>query len=69
MDAVKYGAEAWTLKIRDGRIIKHVSWMEKITDHIMLQEHGILLELLIRHVRKYKLSYFGQLSRDYGCQI
>ena len=64
-----YGAEAWTMKIRDGlnitliqmwrwRRARHVSWMEKITDHRILQI-GTRLEL-VAHIRNCKVSYFGK---------
>ena len=43
-----------------------ISWMEKRTDNSILQELEIKRELL-GHVRK--LSYFGHLCRDHGCQI
>ena len=71
---LSYGAEAWTLKVRDDRNItsmemglwrrmKRISWMEKRTDVSILQELDIKRELL-GHVRKRKLSQFGHL-----CQI
>ena len=61
---LSYGAEAWTLKLRDERKITsmqmwlwRISWMEKRTDNSILQELEIKRELL-GHVRKRKLSYF-----------
>ena len=74
-----YGAEAWTLKIRDGRKItsmemwlwygmKNKSWMEKKELTIAFYKNLIKRELL-GHVRKRKLSYFGHLCIDHGCQI
>ena len=76
---MSYGAEAWTLKARDERKITsmemwlwrrmlRISWMEKRTDNSILQELEIKRELL-GHVRKRKLSYYGHLCRDHGCQI
>ena len=76
---LSYGAEAWTLKARDERKITsmemwlwrrmmRISWMEKRTDNSILQELEIKRELL-GHVRKLKLSYYGHLCRDHGCQI
>ena len=76
---LSYGAEAWTLKVRDERkitsmemwlwrIMLRISWMEKRTDNSIIQELEIKRELL-GHVRKRKLSYFGHLCRDHGCQI
>ena len=76
---LSYGAEAWTLKVRDERKITsmemwlwrrmlRISWMEKRTDNSILQELEIKRDLL-GHVRKRKLSYFGYLCRDNGCQI
>ena len=76
---LSYGAEAWTLKARDERKITsmemwlwrrmlRISWMEKRTDNRILQELEIKRELL-GHVRKRKLSYYGHLCRDHGCQI
>ena len=76
---LSYGAEAWTLKARDERKITsmemwlwrrmlRISWMEKRTDNSILQELEIKRELL-GHVRKRKLSYYGHLCRDHGCQI
>ena len=76
---LSYGAEAWTLKARDERMITsmemwlwrrmlRISWMEKRTDNSILQELEIKRELL-GHVRKRKLSYYGHLCRDHGCQI
>ena len=77
--ALSYGAAAWTLEIRDEREItlmetwlwrrmKRISWMEKRTDDSILQELDIKHKLL-GHVCKRKLSYFGHLCRDHGCQI
>ena len=66
---LSYGAEAWTLQVRDERKItsmemwlcrrmKRISWMEKRTDiYSILQELDMKREL-IGHVRKRKLSYF-----------
>ena len=76
---LSYGAEALTLKVRYERKITsmemwlwrrmmRISWMEKRTDNSILQEHDIKRELL-GHVRKRKLSYFGHLCRDHGCQM
>ena len=76
---LSYGAEAWTMKVRDERKITSmemwpwpimicISWMEKRTDNSILQELDIKRELR-GHVRKRKLSYFGHLCRDHGCQI
>ena len=76
---LSYGAEAWTLKVRDERKITsmemwlwqrmlRISWMEKRTDNSILQELEIKRELL-GHVRKRKLTYYGHLCRDHGCQI
>ena len=76
---LSYGAEAWTLKVRDERKITsmemwlwrrmlRISWMEKQTDNSILQELEIKRELL-GHVRKRKLTYYGHLCRDHGCQI
>ena len=76
---LSYGTEAWTLKVRDERKITsmemwlwrrmlRISWMEKRTDNSILQELEIKRELL-GHVRKRKLTYYGHLCRDYGCQI
>ena len=76
---LSYGAEACNLKVRDERKITsmkiwlwqrmmHISWMEKRIDINILQELDIKRELL-GHVRKRKLSYFGHLCRDHGCQI
>ena len=42
--------------------------MGKGTDNSTLQELDIKRELL-GHFRKRKLSYFGHLCRDHGCQI
>ena len=42
--------------------------MEKRTDNSILQKLDIKRELL-GHVRKRKLSYFGQLCRDHGFHI
>ena len=64
--ALSYGAESWTLKVRDERKIismemwlwrrmKRISWTEKRTDNSILQELDIKRELL-GHVRKPKLS-------------
>ena len=78
---LSYRAEAWTLKLRDERKITsiemwlwrrmlRISWMEKRTDNSILQVG--LLEIkreLLGHVCKRKLSYFGHLCRDHGCQI
>ena len=69
-----YGAEPWTLKMRDERKItsmemwlwrrmKRLSWMEKRTANSILQELDIKHELP-GQVRKRKLSYFGHLCRD-----
>ena len=60
---LSYGAEAWTLKVRDERKITsmemwlwrrmlRISWMEKRTDNSI----------------KRKLTYYGHLCRDHGCQ-
>ena len=76
---LSYGAEAWTLKVRDERKITsmemwlwrrmlRISWMEKRTDISILQELEIKRELL-GHVRKRKLTYYGHLCRDHGCQL
>ena len=76
---LSYEAEAWTRKVQDERIIMSmemwiwqrmmcISWMEKRTDNSILQELDIKRELL-GHVRKQKISYFGHLCRDHGCQI
>ena len=76
---LSYGAEAWTLKVRDERKITsmemwlwrrmlRISWMEKRTDNSILQELEIKRELL-GHVRKRNLTYYGHLCRDHGCQI
>ena len=76
---LSYGAEAWTLKVRDERKITsmemwlwrrmmRISWKEERTDNSILQELDIKCELL-GHVRKRKLSYFGHLCREHGCQI
>ena len=76
---LSYGAEAWTLKVRDERKITsmemwlwrrmlRISWMEKRTDNSILQELEIKRELL-GHVRQRKLTYYGHLCRDHGCQI
>ena len=76
---LSYGAEAWTLKVRDERKITsmemwlwrrmlRISWMEKRTDNSILQELEIKRELL-GHVRKRKLTYYGHLCRDHGCQL
>ena len=76
---LSYGAEAWTLKVRDERKITpmemwlwrrmlRISWMEKRTNNRMLKELEIKRELL-GHVRKRKLTYYGHLCRDHGCQI
>ena len=76
---VSCGAEAWTLKVRDDRMITsmemwlwrrmlRISWMEKRTDNSILQELEIKRELL-GHVRKRKLTYYGHLCRDHDCQI
>ena len=76
---LSYGADAWTLKVRDERKItsmemwlwcrmKRISWMEKRTDISILQDLDIKYEL-IGHVLKRKLSYFGQLGSDHGCQL
>ena len=76
---LSYGAEAWTLKVREERKITsmemwlwrrmwRISWMEKRTDNSVLQELEIKRELL-GHVRKRKLTYYGHLCRDHGCQI
>ena len=43
-----------------------ISWMEKRTDNSILQELEIKRELL-GHIRK--LTYYGHLCRDHGCQI
>ena len=50
------------------RRMLRISWMEKRTDNSIIQELEIKSELL-GHVRKRKLSYFGHLCRDHGCQI
>ena len=42
--------------------------MEKRTDDSILQELDIKREL-VGHVRNSKLSYFGHLRRDHGCQL
>ena len=76
---LSYGAEAWTLKVQDERKITsmemwlwrrmlRISWMEKRTYNSILQELEIKRELL-GHVRKRKLTYYGHLCRDHGCQI
>ena len=76
---LSYGAEAWTLKVRNERKITstemwlwrrmmRISWMEKRTDNSILQDLDIKRELL-GPVRKRKLSYFGHLCGDHGCQI
>ena len=76
---LSYGAERWTLKVRDERKItsmemwfwcrtKRISRMEKRTNNSILQELDIKRELL-GHVRKRNLSYFGHFCRDHGCQI
>ena len=63
---LSYGAEAWTLKVRDERKITsmemwlwrrmlRISWMEKRTDNSILQELEIKRQLL-GHVRKRKLT-------------
>ena len=50
------------------RRMLRISWMEKRTDNSILQELEIKRELP-GHVRKRKLSYYGHLCRDHGCQI
>ena len=50
------------------RRMLRISWMEKRTDYSILQELEIKRELL-GHVRKRKLTYYGHLYRDHGCQI
>ena len=50
------------------RRMLRISWMEKRTDNSILQELEIKRELL-GHVRKRKLTYYGHLCRDHGCQI
>ena len=50
------------------RRVLRISSMEKRTDNSFIQELEIKRELL-GHVRKRKLSYFGHLCRDNGCQI
>ena len=63
---LSYGAETWTLKVRDERKITSMEmwlwrrmmliiWMEQITDNRIIQELDIERELL-GHVRKRKLS-------------
>ena len=67
------------MKVRDERKITsmemwlwrrmlRISWMEERTDNSILQELEIKRELL-GHVRKRKLTYYGHLCRDHGCQI
>ena len=79
MDDLRLLTTDWTLKARDERKITsmemwlwrrmlRISWMEKRTDNSILQELEIKRELL-GHVRKRKLSYYGHLCRDHGCQI
>ena len=70
---LSYGAEAWTLKMRDEPKLtyqrKRAGWMER-TDDSILQELDIVgLRELLGHVRKRKRSYFGHLCRAHGCQI
>ena len=50
------------------RRMLRISWMEKRTDNSILQELEIKRELL-GHVRKRKLTYYGHLCRDHGCQL
>ena len=50
------------------RRMLRISWMEKRTDNSILLELEIKRELL-GHVRKRKLTYYGHLCRDHGCQI
>ena len=47
---------------------RFVIWYKKRTDNSIIQKLEIKRELL-GHVRKRKLSYFGHLCRDHGCQI
>ena len=69
---LSYGAEAWTLKVREERnncgfgeeCCVLAGWKNELT--IVSQELEIKRELL-GHVRK--LTYYGHLCRDHGCQI
>ena len=76
---LSYGAEGWTLTLADERRIQsaemwlwrrmlRISWFQKRSDVSILEQLNTKRELLA-HVRKRKLTYFGHLHREGGCQL
>ena len=69
-----YGCEAWTLnntdmkrltafEMRCYRKILRLSWVEKVTNTAVLKKVGLREPILVKNIKRLKLSYFGHLKR------